>query len=80
MLRQTFQGKDILIIHNIIKGNYIVIYEGETVEVDQRPITDQELEQMRRRHSNSNNSSYPSIILEDLLSEILDPLILNGYD
>lgn len=35
MLRQTFQGKDILIIHNIIKGNYIVIYEGETVEVDQ---------------------------------------------
>lgn len=80
MLRQTFQGKDILIIHNIIKGNYIVIYEGETVEVDQRPITDQELEQMRRRHSNSNNASYPLDNIESLLSEILDPLILNGYD
>jgi len=48
MIQQTFHGKDILIIHNIIRGKYIVIYEGRTIETDERPVTDQDIERLEQ--------------------------------
>jgi hypothetical protein len=81
MIQQTFHGKDILIIHNIIRGKYIVIYEGRTIETDERPVTDQDierLEQMRRRNLDQRSIEGTSIILGNLLVELLTPLLSNS--
>ena len=46
MIKQTLDGKDVIIIHNLETGKYLVFYEGETQEVDERPVTDQDIEQL----------------------------------
>ncbi len=78
MIEQTLDGKDIYIIYNIIRRKYIVIYEGRTLELDERPVTDQDIqkiEQMRKRYIDQKNTDRSSIILGNLLAELLSPLL-----
>jgi hypothetical protein len=81
MLQQTLNGRDILILRNWKSGGYILIYEGRTIETDERPVTDQELERING-HRNINrgvsiNTDRTVIILGNVLVELLLPLLPN---
>ena len=49
MIKTTLNGKDIIIEHDEETNKYIIYYDGEISESDERPITDQDVEQDQLR-------------------------------
>ncbi len=75
MLQQTINGKDIIIIPILRTGKYLVYYEGEITEMSERPITDQDVEQLERERSRSRQeiTEIRGRILGNAFASLLEP-------
>lgn len=72
MLRQTINGKDVIIIHKPTTDTYLVIFNDdyEMVEVNERPVTDQDVERIeceRRQEIRNVQERVIGMMLADLM-------------
>lgn len=74
MLEQTINGVRVTIIHNVITNTYFVYTDEGMVEMTQRPVTDQEAENLEREREEQiiNNSGR---MLGNMLVELMMPLL-----
>lgn len=93
MLEQTINGKHVTIIHNAITNTYFVLYERGIVEMDQRPMTDQDVQriQIAEQRINDAQQDMTRIIAEQRINEqgtllgnilinLMEPLLYNRND
>ena len=77
MLQQTINGKVVIIISIPETGKYLVYYEGKLTEMDERPITDQDGEQlkMEREEARQEIIEIRGRMLGNVFVNMLEPFL-----
>lgn len=74
MLQQTINGKVVIIISIPETGKYLVYYEGKLTEMDERPITDQDGEQLKMEREEARQEII-EIMLGNVFVNMLEPFL-----
>ena len=76
MIQQTINGRDVIINYDESKRKYIVWCEGETIEMEEKPVTDQDVKKFKREMDNITRHKLV-LLGANLLRESISSLLNN---